>query len=533
MVNVSDAFKAAAVADSRRTLVRAVVEIISPDVVYGVASYSDAAPFAIPDQIKDRVMSLSHPYATLEQNLWVLDGSLDVLGADGAEGDQGWVSLAVSGSDGLFSADPWVELPFSGVSILQAFSLILADQPNVGLPASYTAAVMTGAAMGWSEEVNGAVQLNRSFTGFTVTAPTGIRITFHATAIPYRRPRVAEILAGIYEEWGNDQLVSVAIKQQGDPSCATMPYGTATLAMDNSDRRFDPMAKAGIFQSLEDRQGIKLYMGFRLPDGTDELAPVGVYYQFQGGWRTGANGLSMTWNLVDIIGLVTGRSFVPPATLPTTLQGWVEAIVGQLGVNFVGRCTVDPAVATKAVTVKKADDVKGLRCGDLLRFACMAAGAWARAGNDTGDLLVEPAGSPGTTLTLDNLTAYPSVQANNDVAAINFTLYDGSGQGTPYTVAGNQPSSSLTLQVANPFVHTQAEANAAAQIILGAYGGNKITTAGRGDPASEIGDTDAVQVNQTSTVQGRRIYQTLNVQSGVLAGCQSSFLALAEKEATQ
>lgn len=536
MVDVSQAFKQAVVADSRRTVAKAVVEILDPDVVYGAVNDSGAAPFAIPDQLKDRVMELSHPYATLERNLWALDGSYDILDPGGIQGNQGWASGALSGPDGLFEADPWVEITFSGVSILQACSVIFGSGPNYGPPVEFTVAVMIGETVGWSQRVTGNIEPSRYFTGFTVQNPTGIRITFHRTSIPYRRVRVAEIIAGIYEEWTNDGLVSVAIKQQGDPSCTTLPYGTMSLVMDNTNRRFDPASKDGIFQSLEERQGIKMYIGVRLPNGTDELAPMGVYYQFQGGWRTGSNAMSMNWSMVDIIGLVTARSFVAPSPLPTTLKGWVEAIVSQLGVNFTTRCAVDPAVADTPITVNRAEDIEGLKCGDLLRYACMAAGAWPRASNDTGDLLVEPVGVAGSELTLDNLTAYPSIQANNDLAAINVTIFDGTSPQQVLTVPGTQPSSSSNLNIQNPFIHSQAAAKAAASIILAAYGGNKITTTGRGDASSEIGDLDTVQVNQGTTVQGRRIYQTLNIQNGILNGCQSNFLvaegAMVKEEAT-
>lgn len=524
MVKVTPSFQEAVVADSRRTVTKAVVEIISPDVVYGAVKAANTAPTSIPDQIKNRVMSLSYPYATLELNRWVLDGSLHILNQNAIHGEQGWTSNVISNADGLFASDPWVELQFTGVSILQACSVIFGAGPLDGVPADFTAAVMVGNTEAWSQRVTGNIQSSRNFTGFTVNNPTGLRITFHRTSIPFRRPRVAELIAGICEEWTNNDIVSISIKQQGDPSCASLPYGTMTLMMDNSTRRFDPGSKAGMFQSLEDRQGIKAYIGVRFPDGTDEFAPVGVYYQFQGGWKTGANNLSMTWNMVDIIGLVSGRSFVVPAVLPTTLLGWIKAIVGQLGVNFVERCTVDSAVAAKSVIANRVEDVTGLKCGDVLRFACMAAGAWARAANDTGNLLVEAVGGEGTKILLDNLSDYPSIQANNDVAAINFTVYDGSDRGTAYTVAGNQPSSSLTLNISNPFLHTLAQCDSSAALILSAYGGNKITTSGRGDAASEIGDLDTVEINKTQSVQGRRIYQTLNVQNGILSGCQGAFL---------
>lgn len=524
MISMSPAYRAAVVADSRRTVVRAVVEIISPDIVYGTVAGSPAAPTSIPEQLHDKVMALSHPYATFELNRWLLDGSMHILTPGQLRGQQGWASQAVCGADGAFAGEVYVEQPLEGVTILQACSVAFGDGPLDGLPADYTVAVMAGSTVGWSQRVTGPSPRIRAFTGFTVHSPTGIRVIFHRWGLPYRRARVAEIIPGIYEEWNNDTIVSVSIKQQGDPACIALPYGTMALTMDNSDRRFDPGAKAGIFRSLEERQGIKVYIGVRLPDGTAELAPVGVYYQFQNGWRTGANGPSMTWNMVDIIGLVTARTYAAPATLPTTLEGWLTSVCGQLGVNFSGRVRVAAAVAGKSVTANAREDVDRKSCGELIRFACMAAGAWSRAANDGGELVAEPAGGEGGALTLDNLSAWPSIQANADVARIDFTIYPSGGEPYAYSVAGTQASSSTNLNISNPFIHTTAQADTAAALILAGYGGNKVTTAGRGDAAREIGDLDTVQLNPERSVQGWRVYQTLNVVNGILSNCQSNFL---------
>lgn len=523
MLNASPAFREAVVADSRRVVARAVVEVISPDIVEGAPTSSDAAPFARLSQLTDKVFAQSHPYATLEKNAWPLDSSRDIYGNGPVQGQQAFSSAAASDGEGTYQSDPWVEVNFSGVSILQACAVFFEADPIYGLPSNFTVQILSGETVGWSQEVVGNTAKSVSFFGFTVHDPTALRVIFQASGIPGRMARASEVILGIYETWDNDDLVSVAIKQQGDPSCVSLPYGTMTLAMDNSAHRFDPGQPGGLIASLEDRQGIQISMGVRLPDGTDELLPVGVYYQYQGGWKTGAASLSMTWTMVDIIGLLTDRSFVLPATLPTTLRGWVEAVVAQLGVNFVGKCHVEESIADTAVTANSAEDVTGLSCGNVLRYACMMAEAWPRAGNETGELVVAPVSNFGTSITLDNLTAYPQIAANKDVAAVSVAIYDGSDKPPVYTAQGRE-SSSQNLTVQNPFIHTEAKAKAVAEQILAWYGGQKISTTGRGDPSSEIGDWDTVELNPKATTQGRRIYQTLNISSGILAGCQSQFL---------
>ena len=257
----------------------------------------------------------------------------------------------------------------------------------------------------------------------------------------------------------------------------------------------------------------------RLAGGGEEYKPVGVYYQYSGGWKIGDNGLTMTWDLVDIVGLIANREYIPPSTLPTTLSGWVASIVAQLGDNFADRYTVDPNYASQALSTT-VDKVQGQSCGQVLLWACMATGTFPRADNETGKLTVEPFWSQGNKLTLDNLNAYPVMKANNDLGAIIFTL----ANGAQYVVGGTSAASSDTVSVENPFITTQDQALTAARLILSTYGGNQLETVGRGDPSSEIGDVDTVWLNESSATTGRRMTQTFTFQNGVLQGCQSVLL---------
>ena len=124
-------------------------------------------------------------------------------------------------------------------------------------------------------------------------------------------------------------------------------------------------------------------------------------------------------------------------------------------------------------------------------------------------------------MTLDNMVNYPVMRANNDIAAIIFTLNDGSD--TQVIVSGTSAGSSNTVTVNNPFIQTQAAALTAARQILSTYGGNRLEAVGRGDPSSEIGDVDTVWLDEGQATTGRRIYQTFNIQE--LSAVQGQWLS--------
>ena len=524
MIKSGEAYRAAITGDARRVLLRAVIDIISPDIVFGAGETSGQIPWSKLEQLHDKVFGNPTKYATLERDRWALDGTWDLLPDDPTQtvGQMGYIGNVLSGADGTFATPPWMELQFSGVSVLQACSVYFPDNDYDGLPEDFTVEVKQGGTAYHTRTYTGNTAASVALEGFTVHDPDAIRVTVTKWSRPSRRMRVVEIVPGVYEEWDGGMIAEFSVKQQGNIAATALPYGTCTLKIDNLSRRFEPRSKNGLFQSIEERQGIDISLGVRLADGTDEYKRLGIFYQYSGGWRTGDNGLTMQWNLVDIIGLLANREFLTPSTLPTTLGGWIGALAAQLGVNFKDRWHVDPDYTALPVTVRTAEDVQGKKCGDILRWVCQATGTWPRADASTGDLTAEPQWREGNRVTLDNLNSYPTMKANGDVAALIFTINDGAD--TKYIVSGNATSSSETVSIDNPFIKTEAQALAAARLILSTYGGNVLDLTGRGDPSSEIGDVETVWLDASQATTARLTMQTFQFSDGVMQGCQSQLL---------
>lgn len=520
MISVSDALREAITADARRTRIKCVVDIVGPDIVYGAVSAQSKAPWSKDAEIYDKVMSSEVPYATLEHNRWLLDGSFDLYPDDYAVSDQSGVSSeTISGSGGTFSTAQYVELKFSGVYILQACAVYFSDADGDGVPRDFTVSVYSGGTVYYTKSFTGNAESSILLEGFTVYRPDAIRVTITRMSERSRRVRVMGILPGYYDVWTEDTLSDFSLMEQGNFTGLALPYGTCRLRMNNLSRRFEPRNKNGIFQSLEDRQGIEVFLGADTASGT-EYAPLGLYYQYNNGWRTGDNDITMQWELVDIIGLLTNRVFKLSGSLPTTLAGWAAALAQQLGPNFEQRYAVDPDYAGLSCTVKDASAVENKTCGQILLWICQATETWPRADAESGKLTIEPFWSQGVTLKLDNLESYPIMRANEDIARLDFTLSDGST--TSYT--GTSAAAPRSANIRNPFLHDTAAAAKTARMILSAYGGNQIETTGRGDPTSEIGDVATVELDESSATTGRVMSQTFQFRGGVLRGCKTTLL---------
>lgn len=524
MIESSEAYREAIVADARRMYVKAVVDIIDPDMVQGEASGSEQeGRLSRPLQLWDKEFTLNAKYAALEPGRWILDGFTGPLpeGSATRDWEAGLVGAALSGADGLFPAPQWAQIAFANVSILQACAVAFSDRPEDGVGADFTVEVFSEGVVYFSRTYTGNTAALVPVTGWRVNNPDAIRVTVTRWSLPGRRMRVAELVPGVYEVWTGDELAELLVKMQADPTCLTIPYGTARLRRDNESRRFDPRTKDGVFQSIEARQGISLYMGPGLPDGTVEYKPLCVFYQSGDGWKTGDNSLTMEWGLVDIVGLLAGRKFRPPTPLPTTLKGWIEALAGQLGDKFKGRILVDADYADTPVSYHGEDGkdaaqaLASMTCGEILRYVCMASGTWPRADAATGFLAAEPLWHEGNKITLDNLNRWPTLSANKDAAAVTVN---------GYTTDGNAPACGNTVEVDNPFIGDSGRSMETARGLLAFYGGNKIALTGRGDPSSEIGDVDAVWLAAGNAVTARRVRQELSFSGGVLKNCSSTLI---------
>ena len=504
MHNVSEEFKTAIVGDSRQTKTRMVLDISDPDIVYSDVS-SNVELFPVGEQLRDREFETDENYITLEENRWLLNGNYTLT----PQGDTGFVSLDVADKNG--NIDCWVSLNFSNVTVLQFASVYFAE----GYAVDFVIDVMSNGVALYSKAFTDNTQTHIDISGFIVNQPDAIKVTITKWNTPNNRARIAEIVAGFYANWDENKLVSFSVNQQMDFSGITLPYSTANVSLDNSDGFFNPLDKGSIFNMLEEKQPINLEIGVKTGNKF-EFVDIGTYYLYGTGWKTTRQNLSFDLSLTSIIGLITSRKYIVPNTLPTTLEGWVQSILSVLGEGFENLYEIREDKGTTTATTTK-EKIENISCGDLLRYVAMACGCYVRSEKR---LIIEPLRNDGTEITIDNQNQVPTLSANSDLADITFT-YDA---GT-IAVAGNSTKSDVSLNVNNPFLHTESDVLNASKIILANYGGKRIEATYRGNPASELGDVSTVEVTNNYALNGRVVKQTFNLQDGVLQRCGMTLVA--------
>lgn len=521
MIVHTEAYDKAVTASSRRMFARAVFDLVDPDAQTTAVTVSDESEISLKDQVVNRGQGSSDQrIATLELDRWLLDGSFEIRPDDPTdrEGQVGWESADLCGSDGVFALPyPYIELTIANVSILQAVTLEFSDDPLDGYPVDFYVELWSGSSLLETVEVTGNEGTSVVVGDFTMNNPTKIRLTVKRWSTPYRRVRLARFMLGLFETWDTSVIQDVDIYTEVTFSGLKIPYSSCTIRVENKNHRFDPYAPNTIFTSIEERQAIVVDLGLRLEDGSIEWISGGTYYQQSAGWSL--QDLTVSWELLDIIGMLVKRKFVAPSTLPTTLDGWLGAMMASLGVNFSSKYIVDEAVVGTALT-STADAVAGKTCGEILRFACMATNTWPRQDPETGFLRVGKLERlEGNRITLDNMPSYPEMSANDDIADITFELDSGE-----VVFPGNNTESEVSLSVKNPFVHTEADARKAVVSCLFEYGGRSFSVVSRGNPTSECGDIQSVDTQFLSTISARLYKQQLKLDAGVMKDMPSYFV---------
>lgn len=519
MIKHSDAYSRAIVADSRKQVVRAVFDLVDPDAQVDKVSTNDESAISLTDQVIDRGAGESEQrIATLEVNRWLLDGSFEIRPDDKWDrvGQVGWESESICDANGDFADPyPYIDMEISGTSILQAITVVFSERNFNGFAEDFTVEMWSDDTLLTTQEVTGNKKEGVVVVdGFTVYYPTRVRLTIKKWSMPLRRVRVIRFMLGLYEEWDTSIIQSVDVYTEVTFSGLKIPYSSCTIKVYNENHRFDPYSPDTIFASIEERQAIKVEFGVRLEDGEYEWLPGGTYYQQSAGWSL--QDLTVSWDLLDIIGMLVKRKFVIPETLPTTLGTWLEAIMSSLGVNFSTRYIVDEDVAEIALTAT-AEAVEGKTCGELLRFLCMATNTWPRQDFESGKLRVGKLERlEGNRITLDNMPYYPEMSANDDIADITFQLDDGE-----VTFPGNNTDSEVSLNVNNPFVHTEDDARVAVISCMFEYGGRSFSVTSRGNPSSECGDIQSVDTQFLSTISARLYKQQLAMDKGIMRNMPS------------
>lgn len=290
MVTVSDAWKAA---HKETLLPESFVELtywITEPGAQGLASESNNGSVFYSDHaaITDTTSKDFEKYATLENNLWSLDGSFAVLPDKTPYGDTGYVADA---------EHPMVTITFPSVRTELVPGITIFWSETYGEYATRCRiTALNGTEIVASEEfLNDSV---RSTFQFPIANYDRIYIEIIDWLIPDHRPRIERFYLGAMEIYTKSDLLKYSHTQSVDLLSTELPKNQIVFSLDNSSDVWNPDNPVGNVRYLMDRQEVSVRYGFKLPNGV-EWIPAGTFWISE--WDTPTNGLEVTFTARDIL----------------------------------------------------------------------------------------------------------------------------------------------------------------------------------------------------------------------------------------
>jgi hypothetical protein len=205
------------------------------------------------------------PYTVLELNRWALDGKALILPASGTVQD-GFVSSLMSDAEGAFSTPAVITRQFSTPHTFPGLTLTF-DTRYQEWPLQITARFYLGNALVDTQVV--PVTGVEAVVNTRAAQVDKVTITFDM-ALPYRRPRLEEVLYGLNKQFVNKDIISTQQKHDVDPLSRRLPTETMEFTIIDYEHNYDPDNPAGIYAYVDKNSPIEIQFGYELPDGSVE-----------------------------------------------------------------------------------------------------------------------------------------------------------------------------------------------------------------------------------------------------------------------
>lgn len=494
MIGTSEAYNP--YTDNRRIGLKFIFGVIAPEAAaQAVPTSSEQAEISQISQSHDDVQKMSLRIGSLEDNLFILDGTYSVSPDEIENIQTGWWSADLSDIEGAFSSNPWIEFEFPKSHRSYGFTLIFDDT----IPGDYPSEV-TVTSYDSSGDIIGTITVNPDSFKCVIPLPSigyrKLKIEFSKTNKPFRRIRLCEVRFGVDYTYDKNSIGSATLNLSADPASESLPTNEFVAKIDNSNKLYNMINPEGLFAFLQDGQFAKCFISIDV-----EEIDMGRFYFTSAQSEDGGLTADITFN--DRILMLDNVIYNSGASGTWTLSDAVASILNVAGFEIETKYNgMDGTVIRKCIP-------ENTTCREALRLACQAAMCSCYINRDYVLEFFSPvAGEPMDNITRDAQSKDAQISVEERYNVVMLTARDDfAGTTLTYTAKNiGEDESELVYQVDNPLVN---DGNAVASWIL-AWKQRRVKydLAYRGNPALDIFDTakifDIYGVNGNAVITQQR-----------------------------
>ena len=272
-------------------------------------------------------------FATLEENLWTLDGTKRIR-FDMESLDTGYVGYPDTVNGGWYIDFNLLEVT---TTTIPGFIIVWSSEYGEA-PTSFAVtfkntttgkystlifengriktAVLQGLDWDMSKisldnSVPHIYKVTGEFTGYD-----HVRIDFGLWNTPNHRPRLDRLVLGYTWVFTKKDLISYTHDQTADLICAELPKNSITFSLDNTDDKWNPYNPEGMGKYIQDRQMLTVRYGLDVnSNGYIYWIPGGTFYLSE--WYAPSNGMEATFTARDPFEFMMNTPYVgqPSGTL--------------------------------------------------------------------------------------------------------------------------------------------------------------------------------------------------------------------------
>jgi len=409
---------------------------------------TDLAPFAHLDQVVSRTVRNITPYATLERNLWVLDGSKKILPTTNFV-DTSYVGNMLSNSDCTFTSNPVLELTFPRVFHSYLPGLIITwDMAHGDYAVDFKITLYKEGVKGSEKLVTGNDRIH-TVVDMDINEYDKIVVEILKWSSPRRRARIARIQLGQSITYGKGDLFGTFTHtQEVDPLSAKMPKMSLKFSVNNVDDSYNPYNQTGISKYLMERQEIQVRYGYRIKRDVEwimledltwgdiegrswgelegegmEWIPGGAFYL--SGWEAPQNGLYANFEARDILEFMNGI-FMKGVYRPSgiSLKALAEEVLLDAGLPEREDGLPPWKLHESLDDIYTVAPLPLVRHSECLQMIANAAGCVMYVDRE-GFLRIEPAPTSMTDYRVDNFNSYkrPEVALTKPLKRVDVSYY--------------------------------------------------------------------------------------------------------------
>ena len=436
-----------------------------------VPSGTNEAKFSTVENIAGNTGSITAKrYATLERNLWALDGSRSVIPDDGPYGNAGYVSNNFSYAG--------VELTFPEPRQTAIPGLTLTWSSEYGeYPTQFSVTAKNGDTVVASAYV-GDNTSSVSVVNMEMVDYDSLTIEVYAWSLPDHRARIDLVMFGHVISFGKNDVMRFTHEQHGDLNSGELTKNSIEFALDNSTGQWNPSNPTGLGRYLSERQKVNVRYGMDV-NGSTEWIKAGTFYLSE--WRTPANGMEASFVARDVFEYLLNEPYTGARS--GTLQEFVTAAFADAPEDL--ELSVDDSLGSITATLDESEHTRA----EVAQMSANAAGCIIRHDRN-GKTFIEPlnAEHSGYSITTALSYAHPEMTLAKPLKSVSVSY--GDSQAYVLDVA----QSGETQTVNNPLVVTQGQAQTLAEWVRDTMESRKtIDGEFRADPRLDLFDIVTVE----------------------------------------